>query len=114
MDDVRRAVDANEGVLTVTMVELRDAYGAGRLGWRVRDGISKDLHGHGLAHYPVDLPDSQERPVRLYKLGSPVQDLIDAVLNPDAADNFKDEQIRRAVSGREAELLRRVRELLCS
>ncbi|MBI3648450.1 MAG: hypothetical protein HY240_06870 [Actinobacteria bacterium] len=110
LDELREAVERNQGVLTEPMQEIRDAHGAGRLGIHVRTNISKALKGLGLSHYPEALPEYQHVPVRVYKQGSPVGDLIDAVLNPSPTH---DDELRQAVSGGDAELLRQVRELIC-
>src|SRR6266496_512056 len=110
LEEVRDAVSKEQGVLTLPMQELRDAYGAGRLGIHVRTNITKALKGLGLNHYPEELPEFQHVPVRVYKQGSPVGDLIDAVLNPSASH---DDELRQASGGGEAELVRQIRELVC-
>jgi hypothetical protein len=110
LDDIRQAVEQHQGVLTVGMDELRDAKGAGRLGVHVRAGIRKDLAGLGLGHWPRELPESQDELVRIYKQGSPVADLIDAVLEPNLQH---DEEIRQAVAKEPAQILRQIRELAC-
>lgn len=113
MDALREAIEKSQGVLTIPMEDLRDAYGAERLGSNVRLSISKQLQSLGFGHYPQELPDRYWYPVRLYRLGTPIADLIDAVLNPNAADSAHDEELRRAVSGRPTEILRRIKELVC-
>jgi hypothetical protein len=110
MEDVKAEVSRNQDVLTVSMEALRNAYGAGRLGIHVRDGISKELHGLGVGHYPTELPDSQDESVRLYKHGTPVADVIDAVLQPGEQH---DEEIREAAAKETAEVLKQIRELIC-
>ncbi len=110
LDQLRQVVEENEGVLTITMEHLRDAHGAGRLGVHVRTSISKALLGRGLGHFPEELPAYQENPVRIYKLGSRVADLIDAVLKPNP-DN--DEQLRRAGGGDAEAVLDNIRALVC-
>jgi hypothetical protein len=111
MDDLKAEVEANGGVQSFPMSRVRDAYGAGRLGVHVRTNISKSLQGLGLGHFPSDLPDSQDATVRLFKLGSPVADLIDAVLRPGAA---QDQKIRDASGGNAEEVLAAIREIVCS
>ncbi len=111
MDELRDLVDQNGGVLTTTMEVLRDAYGKGRLGIHVRDGIHKSLSGLGLGHYPLTLPEYQEKRIRLYRHGTPVGDLIEAVLDVEGLD--RDDQLRRAVGGDDSEIIRQIRELVC-
>lgn len=116
LEDVRAVVDEADGVLTMAMWELRDAYGKHRLGVHVRANISRALKGMGLGHYPERgsdgelLPYSQYDSIRIYKLGSPVADLIDAVLEPS---EDHDEELRQASSGGATEILDQVRELVC-
>jgi hypothetical protein len=109
-DDLKKKVEENDGVLTVPMRILRDIHGADRLGINVRDNISRDLAGYGLAHFPESLPDNQYTYARVYKQGTPVADIILAVLDADPA---KDATIRKAGGGNGAEdTLRRIKELL--
>jgi hypothetical protein len=107
---LRDAVVENGGVLTVRVGDVRDAFHYGRLGIHVRAEISKKLNGLGIAHYPTEVPDWQENPIRLYRMGTPVADLIDAVLNPTESH---DEEIRGAVSGAAADILNQIRGLVC-
>ena len=109
-DELRQNVEQNGNVVTVTMGALRDAHGAGKLGVHVRAAISKELAGRGLGHYPDPLPEYQEQVARIYKLGSPVADIIDAVLEPTPSH---DEELRQAVSGDAQEKINRIRELVC-
>ena len=111
MGDLKTEVEANDGVKSFAMWRVRDAYGAGRLGIHVRTNISKSLQGMGLGHYPNDLPDSQDAIVRIYKLGSPVADLIDAVLRPGEES---DDRLREVAGGNAEEILRQLRELVCA
>lgn len=111
MTDIKIKVEAEGGVASFQMGEVRDAHGAGRLGVHVRTNISKSLSGMGLGHYPSDLPDSQYAPVRIYKLGSSIADLIDAVLTPGKEG---DERLRETASGEAERLLADIRELVCA
>lgn len=109
LEDLRNLVTENGGVLTIETEQVRNAYGKDRLGIHVRDNISKALAGMGLGHYPLPLPDRQRDPVRIYKLGSDIADIIDAVLQPSAGH---DDELRRATGGDAAQLLARVREII--
>jgi len=109
-EELRDTVQESGGVLTISMEDMRDAHGAGRLGVHVRSAISKGLQGLGLGHYPPELPAYQEQYVRVYRLGSPIADLIDAVIEPSPG---RDEYLRRAVGGDAEATLAKVRELVC-
>jgi len=110
LDDVRRQVLDNGNIITIGMERLRNAHGAERLGELVRANISRKLSSLGLSHFPIELPGSQADVVRLYMQGSPVANLIDAVLNPSPAH---DEEIREAVQGNNSDTLDKIRELVC-
>jgi hypothetical protein len=108
-EDLRKAVQASQDVLTVPMEVVRNAFKYDRLGKNVRVLISEKLAGLGLGHYPLELPDRQWVPVRLYKLGSPIADLIDAALHPT---DDHDEELRKAVSGGGTETIKKIKALL--
>lgn len=110
LQEIKNRVEAEGGVATFKMLDVRDAHGAGRLGVHVRSSISKSLLGMGLGHFPPELPDWQEDQVRIYKLGSPAADLIGAVLKPGSEG---DELIRSAISGDAQGILDQVREIIC-
>lgn len=109
LDQVKNEVENHGNVLTVTMGELRDAYGAGKLGANVVENIRKSLAGLGIAVSP-DPEAEQAQKVRLYKLGTPVADLITAVTTPGPVE---DDVIRRQIDEAAEELLKRVREIVC-
>ena len=109
--EIKEAVVANGNVLTVRMEDLRDAYGALRAGVNVRKDIAKKLAGVGLGHYPTELPAYQHEYVRLFTLGSPVHDLINAVLDPTEGN---DEVLRSAAAGEASDVLAQVRALVCA
>jgi hypothetical protein len=110
MEAVREAVEQNQNVLTVEMYDLREAYGAGRLGVHVRANISAELEGLGLGHLPPTLPDAHYEHVRIYRKGSPAARLIAAVLEPGTEN---DEAIRQAVAKELATIIKQIQELVC-
>lgn len=73
-------VDSNNGILTVSMKQLRNAVDHGRLGPRVLGLIQRELRALGLSWYPVPLPNNQDARVRLYKSKSALSILVDATL----------------------------------
>ena len=109
-EEIRDRVETSEGVLTLTMRNLRDAHGAKKLGVHVRAGIRSDLVRQGLGHYPLDLPENQHEAVRVYLSGSPIADRINAVLN---LSEETDVQLRQWVAGDAEETLQQIRELVC-
>lgn len=106
---LKRVVD-NGNVLSVPMHELRDAYGAGRLGVTVRASISKELSAIGLGHVPLDLPDSQSEYVRLYKKGTSVAEIIDSVL---ITNERQDASLREMAAGDSQRILQKIKALVC-
>lgn len=109
-DELRNKVSEQGGVLTVTMGTLRDAHGAGKLGSTVRENITKELRSRGLNHAYEELPSYQSDKVRLWLMGTPAGDLIEAVYNESAGT---DKMIRDAVQSDAADVLEKVRELVC-
>lgn len=108
--DLRTAVEQAGDVKTVSMWTLREAYGAGRLGIHVRANISDSLRSHGLGHYPATLPEYQQDLVRVYVMGTPTGDLIEAVFH---LSKGADRVIRERAGGDADALLKQVRELVC-
>lgn len=106
-DEIREELNRCGGVLTIDMGKLRDAHRARKLGVLVREGISKELRSRGINH--MELPSYQEDTVRIWLMGSPAGDLIEAVLraSPDS-----DQRIRDAVQSDAAETLAKIRELV--
>lgn len=98
-----------DGLASVPMWEVRDAYGQERLGVHVRTGIHKALARLGLGHFPEQIPDRQGEMLRVYRLGSPTAALIEAVLAPGEEG---DELIRDAVGGDAAATLTKIREMV--
>lgn len=109
-DSLRKQVEAAGGLHTTTMEELRELHGAGRLGKHVRDAISGELAAHGMGHLPEELPAYQEMAVRVFRLGTPIADAVNAVLHPSTGG---DQVLRQMGSGQGQEVLKKIRELVC-
>jgi len=88
-EEIKTKVEKNGDVVTVSMVELRDAHGVAKLGVNVCAEISSRLLGLGLGHVPQELPSYQSEQVRVYKKGTPIGDLIDTVLNTGEKNDSK-------------------------
>jgi len=109
-EELAADVDGSDGLLLTNMKVLRDAHNAGKLGVNVRDAISNRLRSRGIGHVPAPLPSYQEEEVRLYRLGSEIGKVIEAVLDPSEAG---DQRLRQTAGSEAADILARVRELVC-
>ncbi len=107
LEELRDAVQEHAGVLTVLVAEIRDAYGAERLGSRVRDEIIGKLKSLALMHRPRRFPSYQEDQVRLFIEDSPAGRLI---LDVENLGSPSDKRIRTAASGEE--VMQHIRELI--
>ena len=110
-DDVRSSVEEHDGILSVTMQELRDAHGVGRLGVHVRNAIRRNLANRGIGHFPNELPVYQHERVRLYIQGSQFADCLEDLneLSPEA-----DERLRDLFVTNYEELIEQIRQLVCN
>jgi hypothetical protein len=111
-NQIKDRVEESDNVCTFTMEELRDAHGAAKLGVHVREEIKRSLAGMGLGNVPTELPSYQDEQVRLYKKGTPVGILIDAVLSPGEQN---DKSLAERVSNDGADyaaIIERIRELV--
>ena len=108
---LREAVVAGEGIFRVTMGLLKMIKGSGRLGVIVRSHMSGDLISHGLGHLPEELPANQEDEVLLYLKGSPLAEIIEAVLHPTRQG---DEILRNMSSSAAQAKLKQIQEIVCA
>jgi hypothetical protein len=83
--ELRERVDAAGGLYVTTMEPLRKLHGASRLGSTVRNNIALSLEANGLGSLPADLPNYQDQPVRVYRLGTPLAAIVEAVQAPSTA-----------------------------
>jgi len=109
-EDLAKAVDSHSHVLSCSMQELRDVHGAGRLGKHVAANISSELERRGLGHVPTELPVAQWDRVRIFRRGTGVARVIDAV---HMCDEDNDEVLRQIGGGDASETLKKIRELVC-
>ncbi len=111
-DEIKKRVEANDNVITLQMVELRDAAGRDKLGVNVRSEISSIIAGMGLGHVPKELPSYQHESVRLYKRGTPIGDLIETVLTPGEQNDRKLREQFSSSSIDYAKIIEQIRELV--
>jgi len=114
MKDVAEAVQESGDLLVTSLGELREALDYNRLGVRVLQEIGRKLEGEGLGYFPEWVIDENSNPrygdeVRVYKRGTPIGDIVDAVLRPS---NAGDERLRQEAGGDASELLNRIRALV--
>lgn len=89
-------IRANGGLLTINMEDLRDTFGAQRLGKHVRENITETLKRQGISHYPDPLPNSQLAFIRLFRTDSQVGELMRAIEHPDPnTDQFVLQSIKK-------------------
>jgi len=109
-DELVRAVDSNDGVLTCEMSTLRDVHRAGKLGVHVVASISSELDSRGLGHHPAQLPVNQWEKAKLFRRNTPAGDLIRAALSLDP----KSDDVVRAFARNSAnDIIKKIRELVC-
>ncbi len=113
LDELAAKIDENDGVLTIYMQALRDAYGEAngvkRLGTAICSNISRELKSRGISHIPSELPALQTVPVRLYKLGSQVDAIITAATE---IGDIQDQKLRSMAASDAEGILRKIRELV--
>lgn len=109
-DELKSSVEANQNVLSVRMEVLRDIFGVKRLGIHVCTEISRKLAGVGLGHYPEELEPDAWQEVRVYKLGSPMAELLHAA---NAPGGEQDAVLRGVAQNDAAEVVEQIRALVC-
>lgn len=90
--DLWELIENDQGIHVTTMRQLRDRFEYGRLGVNVCSEIASTLASWGIGVFPAELPARQNVPVRLYRKGTPIAELVEAVLAPT---NEGDDLLRR-------------------
>lgn len=109
-DEVESFVQSNRGIATVTMEDLRNAHGVGRLGVHVRRAIASNLASRGLGYWPKELPEYANEQVRLYSLGSRFYECVNDM---DDYSEEADERLRDTFNTGYEEIIQSIRELVC-
>jgi hypothetical protein len=104
LDAIQKKVKDADGVLTVSMKELKELHGALRLKELVRESIAEHLKYKQIGFVGVgpgydELPNSENEWVRLYMKGTPVARIVEAVL---LKGNGGDQQLRELASSSSA------------
>jgi hypothetical protein len=109
MESINQVLDNRDGVLSISMEDLRNAHGEERLGTYVRASISQDLQRKGIGHHPSTLPSYQHEYVVLYRVATPAADLITGILTPS---HHTDVLIRNALSHKASETIGKIKMLV--
>ena len=112
MEKIKAEIEAAGCIKRYEMWRLRDAAGWGKLGSRVVVDIANELEANGIGYLPANqtLPTDQNRVVSLYIKSSPLGRLVQAVLEPSKNG---DERLREAGSSDAAQVVERIRSLVC-
>ena len=115
LTELGRMVD-EEQVVPVTLGDLRKAepLGFDRLGKYVLDQIASALEGEGLGYFPVEAIENNSEPrqwqeVRVYRRGTGIGKLIQAVTNPSPSGD----KVLREASTQDSDLIKQIRALVC-
>jgi hypothetical protein len=111
-DEIKAAVDASGGVITLAAWQLREAVGAGRLTERINGKISEELAARALGHVPIDtrdMPTNQYEHVRVYDKTTTLGKVIEAAHSPGEQH---DTRLREAINEEAANLLEQIRSLV--
>ncbi len=107
--DLEEYVSDNDNVATIEMLKLREIHKVQKLGSTVRENISKKLKQKGLDHCPGTLPSYYDEDVRIYKAGTPLSELIDAV---NYVGEEYDKKLIRLANNDAQDILGKIKELL--
>lgn len=109
MEELKKRVISNRGIVSVQMDELKRIFNAGKLGVNILGTISKTLRDEGLGHIPYNLPKYQHEWIRVYLIGSEVGNIITAA---NKVGEEYDSILRKAVERDDADVLQKIRELI--
>lgn len=110
MDLLKEMINDDQGLTQVSMRWLREAAGWEKLGKHVVADIATQLENHRIG-YLGELGLSQDIAVRVFDMDHPIGDLIAAVRTPTPKG---DERLREAASNDAAEILSRIRSMVCT
>jgi hypothetical protein len=110
LNDIADKVNRDRGIKSFFMHEIRDAYGAMRLGSNIVAEISEELSALGLGHWPKHLPNDQWAKVRIYAKASAYSQLINLLTKFESDD---DEKLRDMTVDDARETLKSIRKLVC-
>ncbi len=100
---------SQEDIVVVQMQTLRSAANWDRLTQGAIDAIGDQLRGRALGVYP-ELSQDRWREVRVYKIGTPIGNLVESVTTPSDAG---DRRLREAATKAGQEILQKIRGLVC-
>ncbi|MBM7231083.1 hypothetical protein [Dietzia cinnamea] len=115
-DDIAAEV-RTDGLVVVTLQDLRESLDYRKLGPRVLAEIATTLAGAGLGYFPRRTIDENDQPrqweeVRIYAKNSAVGKIIDAVLEPGPANDTFLLEVSSQDDAKAAEILDQIRTLI--
>lgn len=110
MEQLKKRIARHQGLAQVSMRWLREAAGWEKLGKHVVADIATQLLNHRIG-YLGELGLSQDLTVRVYDMDHPIGELIAAVRTPTPKG---DDRLREAASNDAAEILNRIRSMVCT
>lgn len=110
IDELEEVVKEDDGLVDVQMWQLRDGIGWDRLTTGALRAIHDELTQRGLGYFPQPLSPHRHDSVRIYKRGTAVGNLVEAVLTPTEAG---DQLLRETASGDAAAMVEKIRRLVC-
>jgi hypothetical protein len=115
MSQIGSLCDEQGGIVCVSLGDLREAVGAGKLGRWVLQDIREELEATGLGYFPKPLLEENDEPrqhqdIRVYRKGTgTLARAIDAVLDPSVRG---DDHLRDLGNDNARETLVQVRRLV--
>lgn len=103
-------VDSSDGLVVVTAEQLRDAADWQRLTQGAIEDIANGLAQHGLGSFPPMEPGQRGAEVRVYRRGTALGNLVDAVVRPGAPG---DRRLRETANNTAADVVARIRKMVC-
>lgn len=110
LDGLLEAVEDQGNLAVCAMFQLRDACGWDRLTARIAEDIEVQLAQRALGVFPRPIPQSRRAEVRVYKKGTSLGNLVDAVLDPA---EHRDDLLRASANRDSDDILRKVQRLVC-
>ncbi|MFC7403169.1 hypothetical protein [Citricoccus sp. GCM10030269] len=106
-----------DGIVPVTLQNLREMLGYKKLGVRVLAEIAQSLQADGFGYFPLETLENNEQPrqgeeVRIFELSSPVGKVVTAVQKPSVKNDTFLKEISDSKGSEAASILDQIRTLI--